>query len=125
MYCFYFVFLEYVALLDDVVQIRLHELKHQVQILETILSRILQKQIFFLVISKFIYNELSQKNRFQSVPIAALYLYNIQSKTWFLKNLSVLDLVSMDSNTSYKSYRPNHQEQMQIFFLVIFNNPYP
>ena len=35
------------------------------------------------------YNELSQKNRFQSVPIAALRLYNIERETRFLKNLSV------------------------------------
>ena len=36
------------------------------------------------------YNELSQKTRFQLVPIAAMCLYNIQRvKTWFLKNLSV------------------------------------
>ena len=35
------------------------------------------------------YRELSQKNRFQSLRIAALCLYNIQRKTWLLKNLPV------------------------------------
>ena len=32
------------------------------------------------------YNELSQKNRFQSVPIAALCLYNIQRENLVFKN---------------------------------------
>ena len=41
-----------------------------------------------------IYNELSQKNRFQTAPIATLCLYNIQHETWFLKILSVA-LLSM------------------------------
>ena len=35
------------------------------------------------------YNELSQKTRFQSVPIEALRLYNIQRENLVLKNLSV------------------------------------
>ena len=34
-------------------------------------------------------NELSQKNRIQSVPIAALCLYTYSVKIWFLKILSV------------------------------------
>ena len=34
-----------------------------------------------------LYNELSQKNRFQSVPIAALCLYNIQPEK---KSLSII-----------------------------------
>ena len=40
----------------------------------------------------FIYYELSQKTRFQSVRIAALCLYNVtySVKTWFLKDLSVI-----------------------------------
>ena len=42
-----------------------------------------------------IYNELSQKNRFQSVPIAALYLFLTYSvKTLFLKNLSEPNVIS-------------------------------
>ena len=36
------------------------------------------------------YNELFQKARFQSVPIAALCLYNIQRENLVFKNLSVL-----------------------------------
>ena len=38
-----------------------------------------------------LYNELSQKNRFQSVPIAALCLYNIQPENLvFKKSLSII-----------------------------------
>ena len=39
----------------------------------------------------FLYNELSQKNRFQSVPIAALCLYNIQRENLgYKKSLYIL-----------------------------------
>ena len=44
---------------------------------------------FFFNVCNFKYNELSQKTRFQFVPIAALYLYNIQRENLVFKILSV------------------------------------
>ena len=37
------------------------------------------------------YNELSQKKRFESVPIVAFFLYNIQRENLFLKKSLYLD----------------------------------
>ena len=49
------------------------------------------------------FNELSQKTRFQSVPIPALCLYNIQRENLVLKNsLCILPL------TSYKKHLSNY-----------------
>ena len=47
------------------------------------------------------YNQLSQKNRFQSVPIAALCLSNIQRKTWFFKNLSIPQNMKWNMKTHF------------------------
>ena len=45
------------------------------------------KYLYLDIVNKHIlYNELSQKTRFQSVPIAALCLYNIQRENLAFKN---------------------------------------
>ena len=52
--------------------------------LSVTVSRLVRQQFCYWFIVK--YNELSQKTSFQSVPIAALCLYNIQRKNLVFKN---------------------------------------
>ena len=47
--------------------------------------------------NNFIYNELSQKTRFQSVQIAALCLYNIQRENQFFKKISLYNTYNIYS----------------------------
>ena len=65
----------------------------------------------YYIKKRFVYfmtnNELSQKNRFQFAPIAALWLYNIQCETRFLKILSVAHIMEAHFYVRWLLYDKN------------------
>jgi len=55
---------------------------------------------YYIITFYFCYNALSQKARFQSVPNAALYLYNIQRENMVFKNSLCITLSHFKLNNN-------------------------